>query len=396
MLYRRPVILSFYGGGWCPYCNLELRAYQRVLGEIEAAGGQLVAVSPEQPDRTAITAAENNLSFPLLTDAGLVVARRFGIVFDLAQPLHALYTRFGHALPDVNGDDSWALPAPATFVIGRDQRIALASVDADYRQRLEPATKPSPRCEVSRDAWRPPSREPPNLLPCVASSTTWPRTMSAYGSALTAGRISMALAHKGLEVETVPWPVGTLRHRSAPAGRRRPCAHWRRLLHDPEETGASVPPTLSQATRPAYSTLDPRATLGLGTDGLVRGSIASYLFRALPRRKAWSHGTTASPRPNSARLRVATSVPSSRSATPAWLEEAFVNTHWSSFMVNHAARHAADPAYSDKYEGMHMTRDARGVLVVEMTTKGRCPRALRLHSSRTGPPGGYRRISTAR
>ena len=138
-LAQGPVILSFYRGGWCPYCNLELRAYERVLDQIVAAGAQLVAISPETPDRAEKTSIANALRFPVLSDTRLVVAQQFGIVFDLAQGLRELYTRFGHALPQVNGDDSWALPAPATFVIDRSGRIVLASVDADYRRRLEPA-----------------------------------------------------------------------------------------------------------------------------------------------------------------------------------------------------------------------------------------------------------------
>lgn len=138
LLARGPVVLSFYRGGWCPYCDLELRALQRVLPELEALGASLVAVSPQTPDGSLSTAETNALRFPVLSDTESDVARRFGIAFDLAAELRPIYARFGHALPDRNGDDSWVLPIPATYVIGQDGLIVLAFADVDYRNRLEP------------------------------------------------------------------------------------------------------------------------------------------------------------------------------------------------------------------------------------------------------------------
>jgi peroxiredoxin len=134
-----PIVVSFYRGGWCPYCNLELRALQRLLPAFEALGARLLAISPQTPDQSLTTAQRNALSFTVLSDAGSAVARAFGIAFDLAEELRPLYARLGHALPVMNGDESWVLPAPATFVIDRDGTIALAFVDTDYRNRLEPA-----------------------------------------------------------------------------------------------------------------------------------------------------------------------------------------------------------------------------------------------------------------
>jgi peroxiredoxin len=139
LLQRGPVVVSFYRGGWCPYCNLELRALQMVLPQIQALGASLVAISPQTPDQSLSTAEKNALAFPVLSDTGSKVAKAFGIAFDLAEELRPIYTRFNHALPDVNGDDSWVLPIPATYVIDSDGRIALAFVDSDYRVRLEPA-----------------------------------------------------------------------------------------------------------------------------------------------------------------------------------------------------------------------------------------------------------------
>jgi peroxiredoxin len=134
-----PVVLSFYRGGWCPYCNLELRALQSELPRLTALGASLVAVSPEKPDQSLSTIEKNALGYPVLSDTGSRVARMYGIAFDLAAELRPIYTRFNHALPDMNGDDSWVLPIPATYVIDRDGTIALSFVDVDYRNRLEPA-----------------------------------------------------------------------------------------------------------------------------------------------------------------------------------------------------------------------------------------------------------------
>jgi peroxiredoxin len=139
LLAKGPVVVSFYRGGWCPYCNMELRALQKALPDIAALGATLLAVSPEKPDETLSTAEKNELAFPVLSDKGSAVSKAYGIAFDLAEELRPIYTRFNHALPDRNGTESWVLPIPATFVIARDRQVALAFVDADYRKRLEPA-----------------------------------------------------------------------------------------------------------------------------------------------------------------------------------------------------------------------------------------------------------------
>ncbi len=138
LLTTGPVVLSFYRGGWCPYCNLELRALQSVLPEIRQLGAQLVAISPQTPDESLSTAEKNELAFTVLSDLGSATAKSFGIAFDLSNELRPIYAQFGHALPDMNGDDSWALPLPATYVIDTDGTIVLAFLDVDYRNRLEP------------------------------------------------------------------------------------------------------------------------------------------------------------------------------------------------------------------------------------------------------------------
>jgi peroxiredoxin len=138
-LAHGPVVLSFYRGGWCPYCNLELRSLQKALPEIKNLRATLMAVSPQTPDESLSTAEKNELAFAVLSDVGSQTAKAFGIAYDLAEELRPIYARFGHALPDRNGEDSWVLPIPATYVIDRDGTLALAFVDVDYRNRLEPA-----------------------------------------------------------------------------------------------------------------------------------------------------------------------------------------------------------------------------------------------------------------
>ncbi len=139
LLAKGPVVVCFYRGGWCPYCNLELHALQNALPEIQQLGAQLVAISRQTPDESLSTVEKNELTFAVLSDAGSATAKAYGIAFDLADELRPIYARFGHALPDKNGDDSWVLPIPATYVLDTNGVIVLAFVDVDYRNRLEPA-----------------------------------------------------------------------------------------------------------------------------------------------------------------------------------------------------------------------------------------------------------------
>lgn len=139
LLAKGPVVVSFYRGGWCPYCNLELRALQMALPEMQRLGAKLVAISPQTPDESLSTAEKNELAFAVLSDIGSETAKAFGIAFDLAEELRPIYTRLEHPLPEKNGVDSWVLPIPATYVIDTDGTIVLAFVDVDYRNRLEPS-----------------------------------------------------------------------------------------------------------------------------------------------------------------------------------------------------------------------------------------------------------------
>lgn len=139
LLRKGPVIVTFYRGGWCPYCNLELKAYQEMLPQIAAAGASLVAISPEKPDKSLSTAEKNALTFEVLSDVGQKVGRAFGLVYEFTEELKRAYQGFNLDIPARNGaPDEWALPVSATYVVDRDGSIVYAYTDADYRDRADP------------------------------------------------------------------------------------------------------------------------------------------------------------------------------------------------------------------------------------------------------------------
>lgn len=138
LLEQGPVVLNFYRGGWCPYCNLELNAYNKHLGDIENLGASLVAISPQTPDNSLSTAEKNDLKFEVLSDVGNQTANQFGLVFKVDSSLHEIYTKFGLVIPKFNGDDSWEIPLPATYVIDKDGTVKYAFANADYTKRAEP------------------------------------------------------------------------------------------------------------------------------------------------------------------------------------------------------------------------------------------------------------------
>src|SRR5271155_4970817 len=103
LLKKGPVIVTFYRGGWCPYCNLELKAYQQILPQIAAAGASLVAISPEKPDGTVSTAEKNALSFPVLSDVGHATGKAFGVVYAFTDDVRQVYDGFKLDIPSKNG-----------------------------------------------------------------------------------------------------------------------------------------------------------------------------------------------------------------------------------------------------------------------------------------------------
>ena len=140
LLKQGPLVLTFYRGVWCPYCNMDLQALQEALPELEAQGAKLIAVSPQTAPNSRRSARENKLAFPILSDPGNEVAASFGLRFKLQDYLIDLYkTAFKNNLGLVNGDESWTLPMPARYVIGQDGVIAYAEVNPDYTNRPDPS-----------------------------------------------------------------------------------------------------------------------------------------------------------------------------------------------------------------------------------------------------------------
>ncbi len=137
-LAEGPVVLNFYRGSWCPFCNLELNALQQQLPAIRECGARLIAVSPEKPDSSLTHVEKLNLAFDVLSDPGNRVAAAYGLIMTVPESLRPLYLQWGIDLPAANGDDSHQLPVPATYVIDRSGIIRAAYVDKDYTKRMEP------------------------------------------------------------------------------------------------------------------------------------------------------------------------------------------------------------------------------------------------------------------
>jgi peroxiredoxin len=139
LLARGPAVVTFYRGGWCPFCNLQLRAYQSVLPEIRGLGAELVAISPQTIDYVLSDVEQKGLVFPVLSDLRNSIARQYGLVYALSDALKQLQQKFNNPIPKFNGDDSWELPMPGTFLIDPHGIVRLAHVDPNYMKRLEPA-----------------------------------------------------------------------------------------------------------------------------------------------------------------------------------------------------------------------------------------------------------------
>ena len=138
VLKRGPVVVSFYRGGWCPFCNLELHALQLRLPEIRALGATLIGISPETPDMAMAAIDEHQLEFEVLSDLGNKTARQYGLLFTVYEEMRPLYLKWGLDVPASNGDNSWELPVPATYVIDSNALIRAAHTDKDYTRRMEP------------------------------------------------------------------------------------------------------------------------------------------------------------------------------------------------------------------------------------------------------------------
>ncbi len=138
LLADGPLVVSFYRGAWCPYCNMELQALEAARPEFERLGAKLLAISPQTPANSRKSVRENRLNFPILSDTNNDVANAFGLKFALPDYLVELYKNLKNDLPAFNGDPSWTLPMPGRFVIAPDRTIVYAEVNPDYTLRPEP------------------------------------------------------------------------------------------------------------------------------------------------------------------------------------------------------------------------------------------------------------------
>jgi peroxiredoxin len=137
-LKKGKVILTWYRGGWCPYCNLTLRSLQQSLPGFKEKGASLLALTPEVPDKSISTSEKHNLEFEVLSDIGNGVARDYGVVFTLIPELAESY-QTGFDLHSYNGDESNELPLAATYIINQKGIIEYAFLHKDYRNRAEPS-----------------------------------------------------------------------------------------------------------------------------------------------------------------------------------------------------------------------------------------------------------------
>jgi peroxiredoxin len=132
------LVLSFIRGRWCPFCVAQMEAMNLVLPEIEQTGATFLAISPQTVQQSFFMRDQHKLRFPLLSDAGNRVARQFGLTYRVPNEQRAVYQRAFVNLPFVNGDDSWELPIPATYIIDRDGTVLYASANDNYAERPEP------------------------------------------------------------------------------------------------------------------------------------------------------------------------------------------------------------------------------------------------------------------
>lgn len=138
LLKNNHLVLSFFRGTWCPYCNLELISLAKINNEIEKRGARLISVSPELYKYSKDSLESNNINFSVYTDLANKAADKFGLVFNLPPAYREMYKTFDLHLDVRNNDNEWTLPVPATFVISKDGVVTAKFVNADYTKRMEP------------------------------------------------------------------------------------------------------------------------------------------------------------------------------------------------------------------------------------------------------------------
>jgi peroxiredoxin len=140
LLAEGPLVVTFYRGVWCPYCNLELEALDCIRAEINTRGASLIAISQQTVASNRKCRQCNRISFPILSDQRGELAKAFGIRWTVPPELREVYKELGSDLTLFNGDDSWTLPMPARYVIDRDGVIAYSEINPDYTHRPEPSS----------------------------------------------------------------------------------------------------------------------------------------------------------------------------------------------------------------------------------------------------------------
>jgi peroxiredoxin len=138
LLSLGPLIIKFFRGRWCSYCVTELEAWRDLYGRIREQGALMIAIGPQSQRQSDFMAAQHGLPFPVLTDPNNAVAEQFGLVYTVPEYHRAYYLSILVNIPFVNGEKSWRLPLPATYVISPSGRILLAEAHADFRVRPEP------------------------------------------------------------------------------------------------------------------------------------------------------------------------------------------------------------------------------------------------------------------
>ncbi|MEX3973813.1 peroxiredoxin-like family protein [Paraburkholderia caribensis] len=139
LLVKGPLVVTFYRGVWCPYCNIELQAINDVLPQIQAYGANVVAISPQTSVNSRKSVRTNELGFPVLSDVNGQTGADFGLRFALPDYLVDLYKNLKNDLPAFNNDPSWTLPMPARYVIGQDGIVLYSEVNPDYTRRPDPS-----------------------------------------------------------------------------------------------------------------------------------------------------------------------------------------------------------------------------------------------------------------
>ncbi|KAI5460958.1 thioredoxin-like protein [Mariannaea sp. PMI_226] len=140
LLAKGPILITFYRGEWCPYCNLALHSLQKHIDDFQAKGVTLIAISPELPNQSLTTTEKMSLKFEVLSDVGNKFAKQLGILWKQPESLRPIFGDFGLDLEARNGDDSFELPIPTTLLVDKEGIVRNIYVEPDYRKRLEPST----------------------------------------------------------------------------------------------------------------------------------------------------------------------------------------------------------------------------------------------------------------